>query len=70
MAGVAEKKRQVSFVLLLLCILFMFYYQDPALVNGLLDSIQSISDEARRCLADPELSREQLLSAIAVSGHL
>jgi cystathionine beta-lyase/mevalonate kinase len=39
--------------------------QDPALVNGLLDSIQSISDEARRCLADPELSREQLLSAIA-----
>jgi len=39
--------------------------QDPELINGLLDSIQSISDEARRCLADPELSREQLLSAIS-----
>jgi len=40
--------------------------QDPELVNGLLESIQSISDEARRCLADPELSREQLLSALSV----
>lgn len=36
-------------------------------MNTLLNSVQSISDEARRCLADPELSREQLLSAISVS---
>jgi len=39
--------------------------QEPELINGLLASIQSISDEARRCLADPDLSREQLLSAIS-----
>jgi len=39
--------------------------QEPELINSLLESIQSISDEARRCLADPELSHEQLLSAIS-----
>ena len=31
-----------------------------------MERIQSISDEARRALADPELSRESLLSALAV----
>ena len=36
-------------------------------MKSVMDSIQSISDEARRCLADPELSREQLLDAISVS---
>ncbi|KDQ53198.1 hypothetical protein JAAARDRAFT_197679 [Jaapia argillacea MUCL 33604] len=39
--------------------------QEPELVNGILHAIQSISDEARRCLADPELSREDLLSALS-----
>lgn len=65
-AGVAEKKSQVRFTSQLICILSNLYDQDPELVNGLLESIQSISDEARRCLADPELSREQLLSALSV----
>jgi hypothetical protein len=35
-------------------------------VNRILEQIQSISDEARRVLADPELPRESLLSALAV----
>ncbi|KAF4613766.1 hypothetical protein D9613_007877 [Agrocybe pediades] len=38
---------------------------EPELVNGILKSIQSISDEARRALADPELPRESLLSALS-----
>lgn len=37
---------------------------EPELVNGILKSIQSISDEARRALADPELPRDALLSAL------
>ena len=45
------------------------FTQDPDLVNGLLDAIQSISDEARRVLADPELPREQQLEAIGVRYH-
>lgn len=40
--------------------------QEPELVNGILESIQSISDEARRVLADPELPRDSLLSALSV----
>lgn len=40
--------------------------QEPELVNGIMESIQSISDEARRILADPELPRESLLSALSV----
>lgn len=43
--------------------------KEPEVVNGLLNSIQSISDEARRALGDPELDREGLLSALAVSYH-
>ncbi|KII89746.1 hypothetical protein PLICRDRAFT_39906 [Plicaturopsis crispa FD-325 SS-3] len=39
--------------------------QEPELVNGILDAIQTICDEARRALADPELSRDSLLSGIA-----
>ncbi|KAJ3510120.1 hypothetical protein NLJ89_g4855 [Agrocybe chaxingu] len=39
---------------------------EPELVNGILDSIQSISDEARRALADPELPRDSLLSALSI----
>ncbi|KAL0954656.1 hypothetical protein HGRIS_003607 [Hohenbuehelia grisea] len=39
--------------------------QEPELVNKILDSIQDISNEARRALGDPELPREQLLSALA-----
>lgn len=42
--------------------------QEPELVDGILRSIQSISDEARRALADPELSRVELLSALSVSS--
>ncbi|KAF9532585.1 cystathionine beta-lyase [Crepidotus variabilis] len=38
---------------------------EPDLVNGILESIQSISDEARRALADPELSRDSLLTALS-----
>ena len=44
-------------------------FQEPELVNGVLEAIQSISDEARRALADPELSREALLAALKVSHH-
>jgi hypothetical protein len=36
-------------------------------VGKILESIQSISDEARRVLADPELTRDSLLSALSVS---
>ena len=35
-------------------------------MQALLDSIQSISTEARRALADPEMSREELLRALGV----
>jgi len=37
---------------------------EPELVTGILDSIQDISDEARRILADPELSRERQIEGI------
>ena len=43
----------------------MLLTQEPAVVAHLLNSIQSISDETRRALGDPELSREALLSALA-----
>jgi hypothetical protein len=43
--------------------------QDPESVNVILDAIQSISDEARRLLADPELPRAQILSALSVCVH-
>ena len=42
--------------------------QEPELVSGILKSIQSISDEARRALADPELPRDSLLSTLSVSA--
>ncbi|KAF8907338.1 cystathionine beta-lyase [Gymnopilus junonius] len=38
---------------------------EPELVNGILHAIQSISDEARRALADPELPRDALLSSLS-----
>jgi hypothetical protein len=40
--------------------------KEPHLVNNMFEAIQSIADEGRRALGDPELSREQLLSAITV----
>jgi mevalonate kinase len=40
--------------------------QEPEFVNGLLGAIQDISDEAQRALADPQLSRQTLLSALSV----
>ncbi|KAJ7352433.1 Cys/Met metabolism PLP-dependent enzyme-domain-containing protein [Mycena albidolilacea] len=42
-----------------------FKASEPELVDGILKSIQSISEEARRALADPELSRADLLSALS-----
>ncbi|GLB40506.1 putative GHMP kinases C terminal [Lyophyllum shimeji] len=42
---------------------------EPELVNGILNAIQSISDEARRALADPELPRDSLLSALSALIH-
>ncbi|KAG6909949.1 hypothetical protein DXG01_014218 [Tephrocybe rancida] len=42
---------------------------EPELVNGILKSIQSISDEARRALADPEMPRETLLAALSALIH-
>ncbi|KAJ6577390.1 Cys/Met metabolism PLP-dependent enzyme-domain-containing protein [Mycena capillaripes] len=38
---------------------------EPELVDSILKAIQSITDEARRALADPELSRTELLSALS-----
>lgn len=64
MAGVAAKKLAVSF----LVIPQRSYFdvsQEPAFVEHILDSIQSISDEARRALGDPELPRDALLSALS-----
>lgn len=39
--------------------------QEPELVDHILDQIQSIIDESRRALLDPELPRESLLSALS-----
>ncbi|KAH7911344.1 Cys/Met metabolism PLP-dependent enzyme-domain-containing protein [Hygrophoropsis aurantiaca] len=41
--------------------------QEPEVVDKILTAIQSISDEARRALADPELSRDALLAALSAS---
>jgi len=38
--------------------------QEPELVNSILERIQAISNEASRALADPELPRSSLLSAL------
>ncbi|KAF7317004.1 Cystathionine beta-lyase [Mycena chlorophos] len=38
---------------------------EPELVDGVFKAIQSITDEARRALADPELSRHELLAAMS-----
>lgn len=40
--------------------------QDSEAINAILDAIQSISNEARRALADPELERADLLTALSV----
>ncbi|KAH8100909.1 cystathionine beta-lyase [Cristinia sonorae] len=39
--------------------------EEPEVVQKILDAIQSITDEARRALADPEVSREDLLAALS-----
>lgn len=72
MAGVGEKKANVRVkqpILLESPAKTKFVLQEPELVDGILKSIQSISDEARRVLADPELSRDSQLSALSVSAH-
>lgn len=71
-AGVGEKKTQVI-EMSGTCFRrhiesFNPVLQEPELVDGILKAIQSISDEARRALADPELSRESLLSGLSVSS--
>jgi len=43
------------------------FFQEPAFVNGILEAIQGISDEARRVLADPELPRDRVLQVLSVS---
>lgn len=40
---------------------------EPEAVANILTAIQSISDEARRALADPEMGRAELLSVLSVS---
>lgn len=40
--------------------------KDPEKINTILNAIQSISSEARRALADPELERADLLAALSV----
>lgn len=40
--------------------------QEPEYVKAVFKAIQSICDEARRALDDPELPREQLLAALSV----
>jgi len=39
--------------------------EDPETINAIMDAIQSISNEARRALADPELERRDLLAALS-----
>ena len=68
MAGVGEKKANVSRRNERVDGQKFTRHQEPELVNGILQSIQSISDEARRALADPELPRDSMLSALAVSN--
>ena len=41
-------------------------FQEPGLVNGIFNSIQGITDEARRALSDPEMSRKSLLRELSV----
>lgn len=41
-------------------------FQEPGLVNGIFNSIQVITDEARRALSDPEMPRESLLRELSV----
>lgn len=71
-AGVGELKNQVCayFSVTLAMSYLLPGYQQPELVERLLKEIQAISDEAKRCLADPELSREQLLAGLSVSPTL
>ncbi len=64
-AGVSLKKENVR-DMSLYPIHVLIDKQEPELVNGILTAIQSISDEARRALADPELSREALLNGLGV----
>lgn len=77
-AGVGQKKTDVSTVFNLLLtqkvlsegLTIGYIPQEPELVHSILEAIQSISDEARRALADPELPRDSLLSALSVSYTL
>jgi hypothetical protein len=44
-----------------------FKRQHPELVDGILNSIQNIGDEVTSVLADPEVSRDCLLSKLSVT---
>ena len=50
----------------LVIIKLIIHSQEPERIGEILEAIQSISDEARRILADPELSREKQLHGIGV----
>jgi mevalonate kinase len=65
--GVARKKHQASkYFHEKLIYLVLFLDQEPEVVEEILDSIQSISEEAQRALSDPELPRLSLTSALCV----
>lgn len=68
-AGVGQKKIDVSSAPCLSesPISLSLLTQEPGLVNEILEAIQSISDEARRALADAEMPREDLLSVLSAS---
>ena len=67
-AGVSEKMETVRSHISDLrgCPPLTIDLQEPEVVERIMNSIQSIADEAQRALADPELSRKDLLEAIAV----
>nr|ASF90237.1 hypothetical protein SPAR06913 [Bartheletia paradoxa] len=37
---------------------------EPEYVGGILDAVQAIADEVKRCLSDPEMERKDLLAAL------
>lgn len=75
-AGVAALKAAVRYIshLVFICQVTdkhsdFSVLQEPETVDDILLHIQSIVDEARRALSDPELPREHLLSALSVRPH-
>lgn len=70
-AGVGEKKEEVNSSLICKEVVTdenSNGIQEPELVGKILGFIQGISDEAKRVLADPEISRDTLLTVLSVSA--